>query len=77
MMVIWMMSFRYTINPIDDEYNVSVQIDKYESGKWKMVDYYITTSQSISSTLIWEKEKASEEVFNLEIVDNRPYFTMV
>ena len=72
-----MMSFRYTINPIDDKYNVSVQIDKYESGKWKIVDYYITDSQSISSTLIWEKEKASMEVFNLEIIDNRPYFTMV
>ena len=71
------MSFRYTINPIDDEFNVSVQIDEFKRGKWRIVDYYITTSKSISSTLIWEKEKASEGLFSLKIVDNRPYFTLV
>lgn len=69
--------FRFIINPKDDEYNVSVRIDEFSEGKWRLVDYYICDSQSISSRLIWEREQCVNGVFDLEIIDKRPYFTMV
>ena len=69
--------FRFIINPKDNEYNVSVRIEEFCEGHWRLVDYYVCDSQSISSRLIWEKELALNGVFDLEIIDNRPYFTMV
>lgn len=72
-----MKHFRFVINPKGNGYNVSVLIEEFSEGVWKLVDYYICDSQSISSRLIWEREKALEGAFDLEIIDNRPYFTMV
>ncbi|MBQ6629876.1 MAG: hypothetical protein IJH65_13805 [Methanobrevibacter sp.] len=69
--------FRFTINPKGNEFMVSVRIDEFLNGVWRLVDYYVCDSQSISSRLIWEREKAVEGLFDLEIIDNRPYFTMV
>ena len=69
--------FRFTINPKENDFMVSVRIDEFSNGAWKLVDYYICDSQSISSRLIWEREQCVNGVFDLEIIDNRPYFTMV
>ena len=50
---------------------------KFEDQRWKLFDYYITSSQEASSRLIWEREQCLNGVFDLTIIDNRPYFTMV
>ena len=69
--------FRFTINPKENEFMVSVRIDEFLNGAWRLVDYYICDSQSISSRLIWEREQCANGIFDLEIIDKRPYFTMV
>lgn len=74
--VIVMKQFRITISPRTG-YEVSFRIDEFENGRWKLFDYYITSSQEASSRLIWEREQCVNGVFDLEIIDNRPYFTMV
>lgn len=71
-----MLKFRITIEPRTG-YEVSFRIDEFEDGGWKLFDFYITDSQSASSRLIWEREQCVNGVFDLEIIDNRPYFTMV
>ncbi len=71
-----MKKFRITINPRTG-YEVSFMIEEFEDQRWKLFDYYITTSQEASSRLIWEREQCVNGVFDLEIIDNRPYFTMV
>jgi 5-hydroxyisourate hydrolase-like protein (transthyretin family) len=71
-----MLKFRMTIEPRTG-YEVSVRVEEFEDGRWKFIDFYVTDSQSISSALVWEREKVSEGLYDLEIIDNRPYFTMV
>ncbi|PWB87866.1 hypothetical protein [Methanobrevibacter thaueri] len=71
-----MKKFRITINPRTG-YEVSFMIEEFEDQSWKIFDYYYTTSQEASSRLIWEREQCSNGVFDLIIIDNRPYFTMV
>ena len=71
-----MKRFRITIEPRTG-YEVSVRVDEFEDGRWKFFDFYVTDSQTISSALVWEREKVLEGLYDLEIIDNRPYFTMV
>ncbi len=71
-----MKKFRITINPRTG-YEVSFMIEEFEDQRWKLFDYYITSSQEASSRLIWEREQCLNGVFDLTIIDNRPYFTMV
>ena len=71
-----MKKFRITINPRTG-YEVSFMIEEFEDQRWKLFDYYVTSSQEASSRLIWEMEQCVNGVFDLEIIDNRPYFTMV
>ena len=71
-----MKKFRITINPRTG-FEVSVRIDEFEDGRWKLQDFYLTDIQSISSRLVWEREQTVNGVFDLEVIDNRPYFTMV
>ena len=68
--------FKITINPRTG-YEVSFRIDEFEDGRWKLFDYYVTTSQEASSRLIWERNQCVNGVFDLIVIDNRPYFTMV
>lgn len=75
-LVIVMKQFRITISPRTG-YEVSFRIDEFENGRWKLFDYYITSSQEASSRLIWEREQCVNGVFDLIVIDNRPYFTMV
>ena len=74
--MIVMKQFRITISPRTG-YEVSFRIDEFENGRWKLFDYYITSSQEASSRLIWEREQCVNGVFDLIVIDNRPYFTMV
>ena len=71
-----MKRFRITIEPRTG-YEVSVRVDEFEDGRWRFLYFYVTDSQTISSALIWERQKVLEGLYDLEIIDNRPYFTMV
>ena len=71
-----MKRFRITIEARTG-YEVSVRVDEFEDGRWRFLYFYVTDSSGISSALIWEREKVSEGLYDLEIIDNRPYFTMV
>ena len=71
-----MLSFRITISKEDGEF-VFVRIDEFKEGEYHFFDLYKTTSQSASSMLILEREKARRGDFYLEVVDNREKFVMV
>lgn len=72
-----MLSIKITIEPVDEPYDVEVRIERFEDGRWKFFDMYRTTSQAISSTLIWEREQSENGVFNLILEDNRKKFVLV
>ena len=71
-----MLSFRITISKEDDDM-VFVRIDEFKDGEYHFFDLYQTTSQSASSMLVLEYEKARRGDFYLEVVDNREKFVMV
>ncbi|WP_405283128.1 hypothetical protein [Methanobrevibacter sp.] len=70
------MSFRITISKEDGDM-VFVRIDELKNDGYHFFDLYKTTSQSASSMLILEREKARRGDFYLEVVDNREKFVMV
>ncbi|MBR2557339.1 MAG: hypothetical protein IKE95_03065 [Methanobrevibacter sp.] len=71
-----MLSFRITVSKEDGEF-VFVRIDELKDGEYHFFDLYKTTSQSASSMLILEREKARRGDFYLEVVDRRERFVMV
>lgn len=71
-----MLSFRITISKEDGDM-VFVRIDELKNDGYHFFDLYKTTSQSASSILILEREKARRGDFYLEVVDNREKFVMV
>lgn len=71
-----MLSFRITISKEDGDM-VFVRIDELKNDGYHFFDLYKTTSQSASSMLILEREKARRGDFYLEVVDNREKFVMV
>lgn len=71
-----MLSFRITISREDGE-NVWVRVDELKNDGYHFFDLYKTTSQSASSMLILEREKARREDFFLEVIDKREKFVMV
>lgn len=71
-----MLSFRITISREDGE-NVWVRVDEFKEGEYHFFDLYKTTSQSASSMLILEREKARRGDFYLEVIDNRRKFVLV
>ena len=71
-----MLSFRIVISKEDGE-NVWVRVDEFKDGEYHFFDLYQTSSQSASSMLIYEREKARRGDFFLEVIDNREKFVMV
>ena len=71
-----MLSFRITISKEDGDF-VFVRIDEFKGGEYHFFDLYKTTSQSVSSMLILEREKARRGDFYLEVIDNRRKFVLV
>ena len=71
-----MLSFRITISREDGE-NVWVRVDEFKEGEYHFFDLYKTSSQSASSMLILEREKARRGDFYLEVVDNREKWVLV
>ena len=71
-----MLSFRITISKEDGE-NVWVRVDELKNDEYHFFDLYKTTSQSASSMLILEREKARRGDFFLEVIDKREKFVMV
>lgn len=71
-----MLSFRITISKEDGK-DVFVRIDEFKDGEYHFFDLYKTSSQSASSMLILEREKARRGDFFLEVVDNREKFVLV
>ena len=71
-----MLSFRITISKEDGE-NVWVRVDEFNEGEYNFFDLYKITSQSASSMLILEREKARRGDFYLEVIDNRCKFVLV
>lgn len=71
-----MLRIKITIEQITEK-TVEFKIERFENGRWKFFDMYETDSQSASSRLIWEREKASNGVFDLEVVDKRTKFVLV
>ena len=74
--MIYVLSFRITISK-EDGNMVFVRIEEWKQGAWHFFDLYKTTSQSASSMLILECEKARRGDFFLEVVDKREKFVMV
>lgn len=71
-----MLSFRITISKECGDY-VYVRVDELKNGEAHFFDLYKTTSQSASSMLILEREKARRGDFYLEVIDNRRKFVLV
>ena len=71
-----MKKYRITITPRTGNL-VSFRTDEFEDGRYKLFDTCVIDTQLASSVLVFEKEKASNGVYELEIVDNREKFVMV
>ena len=71
-----MLKFRITISKEDGEF-VYLRVDELKNGEYHWFYLYKTTSKSVSSMLILEREKARRGDFYLEVVDNREKFVLV
>lgn len=71
-----MLSFRITISKEDGE-NVWVRVDELKNDEYHFLYLYKSTTQSVSSMLVLEREKARRGDFYLEVIDNRRKFVLV
>ena len=71
-----MLSFRITISKEDGDF-VFVRTDEFKDGEYHFFHLYKTTTQSASSMLVLEREKARRGDYYLEIIDNRCKFVLV
>lgn len=70
-----MKTFKISILPIGER-TCRVSVEEYRNNRWALFDVFEADSQLVSEMLVYERQKASQGMFILEVDDRREKFMM-